>query len=231
MSSRTCRHRRVPWHVAAALLLIAAGWSSAAEEPASIRGRVVDREGRPVASATVTVAGSTTAASSDSDGRFELTGVPAGRHRLEASCPGFTGEIVDGFVVAAGEAAEVTFRLTALEVPLKEIVVTASASLLREESVAVVALDRKQITELPHFGDDLYRAITVLPGVSGGDFSARFSIRGGLYDETLVTLDDQELMEPFHLKDFQGVFSILDPEMIGGVELTPGGFTAVTSPP
>jgi outer membrane receptor protein involved in Fe transport len=89
-----------------------------------------------------------------------------------------------------------------------------------------VALDRKAISELPHFGDDLYRAINVLPGTSGGDISARFSVRGGLYDETLVTLDDQEVMEPFHLKDFQGVFSILDPEMIGGVELTPGGFTA-----
>ena len=51
-------------------------------------------------------------------------------------------------------------------------------------------------------------------------YPARFAIRGGRYDETLVNLDGQELMEPFHLKDFQGIFSILDPEMIGGVEFT-----------
>lgn len=111
-------------------------------------------------------------------------------------------------------------------VALKEIEITASASLLAEETTAAVALNRGEIRELPHFGDDLYRAIAVLPSTAGGDFSARFTVRGGLYDETLVTLDGQELMEPFHLKDFQGIFSILDPEMIGGVELTPGGFTA-----
>jgi len=111
-------------------------------------------------------------------------------------------------------------------VALKEIEITASASLLAEDTTAAVALDRGEIRELPHFGDDLYRAIAVLPSTAGGDFSARFAVRGGLYDETLVLLDGQELMEPFHLKDFQGIFSILDPEMIGGVELTPGGFTA-----
>ena len=202
-------------------------WSQTEASPAgTVRGRVVDTSGRPVVAATVTIAELGLSTTTDATGSYVLSRVGAGRHRVEAARTGFTGEVVDRVTVVAGETVEVDFQLTALEVPLKEIVVTASASILREAPAAAVALDRQQINELPHFGDDLYRAVAVLPGVSSGDISARFAVRGGLYDETLVKLDSQEVMEPFHLKDFQGVFSILDPEMIGGVELTPGTFTA-----
>jgi len=197
-----------------------------AQETGSIAGKVVDAEGRPVASATVLIVASELMATTDGDGMFLLSNVPSGVHSLEVTGEGFSSVAVESLTVAAGQTVEVSFQLNPLPVALDEIQVTASVSLLREQPAAAVALDRKEISELPHFGDDLYRAISVLPGTSGGDFSARFAVRGGLYDETLVTLDDQELMEPFHLKDFQGVFSILDPEAIGGLELTPGGFTA-----
>jgi hypothetical protein len=208
------------------LLTAVSATSSFAQETGSISGRVVDDRGRPVRAAAISVAGSELVAMTDGDGRFLLVAVPVGRHSLEVRSEGFSGETRENLAIEPDQQVEVDFELRPLPVTLEEIRVTASVSLLREQPTAAVALDRKEISELPHFGDDLYRAITVLPGTSGGDFSARFAVRGGLYDETLVTLDDQELMEPFHLKDFQGVFSILDPEAIGGVELTPGGFTA-----
>ena len=216
--------------VGVAFLIMTIGSSSLGQSQTqangSVSGRVVDENGRPVPAATVSISDLGLAAKTDENGFFSVEAVAPGSHRIEASCAGFIGEVVDRVQVVGGETIEVDFVLTAVEIPLKEIVVTASASILREAPASAVALDRTQINELPHFGDDLYRAVAVLPGVSGGDISARFAVRGGLYDETLVTLDGQELMEPFHLKDFQGVFSILDPEMIGGVELTPGGFTA-----
>jgi hypothetical protein len=109
---------------------------------------------------------------------------------------------------------------------LDEIVVTARYSLLRDEPIAVVDLDREQIMELPHFGDDLFRAVSVLPGISSMDFSARFNVRGGPHEELLVRLDGLELFEPFHLEDFDGVFNILDPEVIGAVDLIPGSYPA-----
>lgn len=112
------------------------------------------------------------------------------------------------------------------EVALDEIEVVASHSILREDPVAPVALSRDQIEKLPHFGDDLFRAIAVLPGTSGGDISAAFNVRGGFYQETLTRIDGVEIFEPFHLKDFQGIFSILDPKITGGVDLTPGGYPA-----
>ena len=112
------------------------------------------------------------------------------------------------------------------EIAIDQIEVVASHSLLREDPVAPIALSRDQIEKLPHFGDDLFRAIAVLPGTSGGDISAAFNVRGGFYQETLTRIDGIEIFEPFHLKDFQGVFSILDPRITGGVDLTPGGFPA-----
>ena len=112
------------------------------------------------------------------------------------------------------------------EVALDEIEVVASHSILREDPVAPVALSREQIERPPHFGDDLFRAIAILPGTSGGDISAAFNVRGGFFQETLTRIDGIEIFEPFHLKDFQGIFSILDPKITGGVDLTPGGYPA-----
>jgi outer membrane receptor protein involved in Fe transport len=206
------------------LILIAA--SASAQETGSITGQIVDNEGQPVMSANVAVPSIGLTAMTGEDGAFLFSAIPTGIYTLEISCEGFASQAVETPRVTVGQIVEVVVQLVPLPIALDEIQVTASVSILREQPTAAIALDREEISELPHFGDDLYRAVNVLPGTSGGDFSARFAVRGGLYDETLVTLDDQELMEPFHLKDFQGVFSIIDPETIGGVELTPGGFTA-----
>lgn len=109
---------------------------------------------------------------------------------------------------------------------LAEINVTASYSINRDEPISSLALSREEILQMPHFGDDLYRALAVMPGVSGNDISAQFNVRGGLYRDTALRIDGIEIYEPYHLKDFQGVFSIIDPDMIGAVDLIPGGFPA-----
>jgi len=222
------RHRSTTFIAIFIVLVFATGMplASAAQQTGSIRGRVVDDHGSPVPSAAVTITSVLLSTASGPDGAFEFSTVPTGIYTLEIARDDYAETASDPVEVKPGATTEVTIILIPRLVALKEINVTASASLLAEEPTAAVALDRRQIQELPHFGDDLYRAIAVLPSTTGADFSARFAIRGGLYDETLVNLDGQELMEPFHLKDFQGIFSILDPEMIGGVELTPGGFTA-----
>jgi outer membrane receptor protein involved in Fe transport len=47
-----------------------------------------------------------------------------------------------------------------------------------------------------------------------------------MHDDVLVRLDGLELFEPFHLKDLDGIFNVVDPAIIGGVDLTPGSFSA-----
>ncbi|MEM7584048.1 MAG: TonB-dependent receptor [Acidobacteriota bacterium] len=111
-------------------------------------------------------------------------------------------------------------------IALDEINVTAGYSISRDEPVSTVALSSVEILELPHFGNDVFRALPLLPGITGNDVSAQFNVRGGLFRENLQRIDGQEIYEPYHLKDFQGVFSIIDPDTLGGINLINGGFPA-----
>jgi hypothetical protein len=86
-------------------------------------------------------------------------------------------------------------------------------------------MTREDIESVPQLGEDVFRAVNRLPGLSSGDYNAHFSIRGGRHDETLILLDGLELYEPYHLKDFnEGAISIVDAETIEGVQLMTGGF-------
>ena len=160
------------------VLLILGPASVSAQETGSITGQVMDDVGRPVVSATVVIPSIGVTEISGVDGTFLLSDIPPGVHTLEVSGLGFSSTAVETPRVVPRQTVEMIVRLAPLPVALDEIQVTASVSILREQPTAAFALDREEISELPHFGDDLYRAINVLPGTSGGDFSARFAVRG-----------------------------------------------------
>ena len=87
-------------------------------------------------------------------------------------------------------------------------------------------LSKESIDRMPHMADDVFRIMPSLPGVSAGDFSANFFVRGGESDEVLVLLDGMQLYRPFHMKSFNGAFSIIDTENVGRIEFSSGGYSA-----
>ena len=111
-------------------------------------------------------------------------------------------------------------------VRLDKVVVTPSQYGIAEERIAPnVTLTSTEIETLPQLGEDLYRTITRLPGLTGNDFSAKFLVRGAPNNQLLARFDGVDLIEPFHLKDWDGSLSIVDLQTIGSVDLVTGGFT------
>ncbi len=200
---------------------------AAPAKPASLRGLVRERySDAPIAGVRVLIPGFSAEVFSAADGSFELTDLEAGRRTLEAHLPGFVVESVEIFL-PPGQTVELMIRLEPAQLAIDEIIVTPSrVSLMRENPVAGLDLDRKDIFALPHLGDDIYRALTLLPGVSGEEASARFNVRGGRTDEVLMLLDRVELFEPYHLKDYGSALSIVTPRALDEVNLITGGFPA-----
>ena len=159
------------------------------------------------------------------DGTFVIPDVPPGSHTVTVTAVGFVPQSIADIEVRPSGHAKLRFDLVPVSVFLNEVIVTPSHfRLLDSDPGSGQFLDREEVQQMPHAADDLYRAVKRLPGAAGGDFTAKINVRGGEQDELLVILDGLELYEPFHLKDFQSVFSIIDSEAIGGVDFLTGGF-------
>jgi hypothetical protein len=203
-----------------ALSLIAAPAVMAAE----ISGVVLDAAGEPVPGATVRIDELDRSTVAGADGSFVLDGLDEGRYEIRVVAPGHA--MLARFVSVRDTApAEIEVRLHPV-VATETVTVSSSYSMIEPASGSGVSMGREEIENLPHFGDDLYRVIAVLPSTTANDVSSQFSVRGGFSRDNLILLDGLEIYEPYHLKDFEGVFSIFDPRIIGGARLFPGAFAA-----
>ena len=197
--------------------------------PPSIGGQILDADSKStIPRAEVEVVGTGLRVRTDAEGRFRVTGVARGTYSLAVKQAGYTPAVQDGIIVTGDSTTIVNFELQRLVTLLETVTVTPGAfSFMDTGSNARQTLSREDILSVPQIGEDLFRAVNRLPGLSSGDYSAHFSIRGGRHDETLIQLDGLELYEPYHLKDFnEGAVSIIDTETVEGVELLTGGFSA-----
>ncbi len=195
---------------------------------ATISGQVNDAASqKPVTSAQVALRGTSVRALTDLNGAFRLRAVPPGTYALEVRRIGYEPLIREDVVVRAGESVRLSLVMMPTAFRLAEVTVVPGSFSFMEAGTAMRQRITRTDIETAPFGEDLFRAVSRLPGLSSGDYGAAFSIRGGRNDETLVLIDGLELYEPYHLKDFaEGALSIIDVETIDGVELLTGGFPA-----
>ena len=202
------------------------------EEPpqtGSLFGVVTERSRqRPVAGATVTLEESGRSTTTDSDGRFLFTDLAANAYAVTVTHPVFAAETSGEIDVPARQTAMTTIELgIALPATPEELIVAASRyQLTRSASATHTLLTSEDIEYLPDFGDDALRAVNRLPGTTTNGVSARSNVRGGEVGETLVRFDSLRLYEPFHLKEFQSVFSTIDPRVVSSMDVYTGGFPA-----
>ncbi len=163
----------------------------------------------------------------DRAGRLVLEDVAAGRHQLTASAAGYEQEAMATFATNGADDLTVRMELDPGPAPLPEIVVTSSHYDIRyQQAGSYTFLDRALTMKLPHLGDEAVRTIARLPGATGGGLSSRHHVRGGQQNEQLFLLDGLRLYEPYHLKDFHSITTIVPPGAIAGIDFYSAGYQA-----
>ena len=194
---------------------------SAPADPRFLSGRVTDAAtGRPLVGVRIEIGGDET--TTDADGRFRIEA--AGLGGLSARHSGYASKTLS---LERDDASSFREVEVALEPRIAEVVVAASRyNLAKRARVSRHVLDVTALDAVPTIGDDALRVVNRLPGTGTIGVSAMPHVRGGLRDETLFLFNGVELLEPFHLKDFQGIFSGLDPRIVESIEVYTGGYPA-----
>lgn len=111
------------------------------------------------------------------------------------------------------------------EPTIETIYVSASRyEILRDMAASRFTLDQRTIENMPDIGEDPMRVVQRLPGAAASGASAMTHFRGGEHGEIGIMLNGKWLFDPFHIRDYQSIFSAIDSRAIEGVEVYTGGF-------
>src|SRR5262249_6397103 len=131
-------------------LLMLIGNVAAQTSSGTLRGRVTDPTGAVIPQATVTASatnGKTTSVVSNSQGAYEITGLPAGSYTVTTTAKGFAVSTEQNVVVSAGQAQQFDIGL--------EIQVQPEKVEVQEESPTVGVSPTENASSLVIKGKDL----------------------------------------------------------------------------
>ncbi len=120
----------------------------------------------------------------------------------------------------------INIHLSPKQEQLEEVVVSEYASIQKQDILGKITVPIKTIQSIPSFVGipDLMKAITFIPGVSGGrEGYSNIYVRGGDRGQNLVLLDGIKLYNTNHVGGF---LSLLNSDVLKHVDVYKGGFPA-----
>lgn len=187
------------------LLAIFFAFASAMSVPAqapvgTISGSVHDQSGAVIPNATITIKNAATAAerkvSSDSDGLFSASALPAGVYEVTAQAKGFR-TLLREVTVVTGSTVKVEMNLEVGQTTEIVTVEGSGAAQINYESHSIDGvITRQKIQELPLNGRSFLQLAFLEPGVTASpgttsQYNSLFSVSvlGGSSDKTAITVD------------------------------------------
>lgn len=188
-----------------------------------ISGKVTDNEEKPIEFGTVRVAGTAIGTNTDLSGYYQLSVAERDTIELVFSCVGFK-EINHKLIKPKGE---ITFNVRLLpdNYNLDEFEVTE----FRRSTDGMQTFDSDSFRLSPDVsGGSVEALITTMAGVnSSNEMSSQYSVRGGSFDENSVYINGVEIYRPQLVKSGQQEgLSIINPDLVGNIKFSTGGFPA-----
>jgi hypothetical protein len=172
------------------------------------------------------------ATATDDAGRFVLRGVPAGVVRLEVRRIGYAPLVRPDVPVSPSKPADVAVALAPAVAELAAVVARPSyfpALPAPSTPVSTQAFSAEEVRRAPGGQEDVVRALSVLPGVSGASAPNQndLIVRGGAPVENLFVVDGVEVPNINHFGtqgSTGGALSLLNIQFVREAALSAGGF-------
>ena len=190
----------------------------------TVAGVIKDEEtGETLPFANVIIKGSDQGTTSNLDGHFTLQNVPSDTSVLVLSYIGYVS--TEFRLLPNFELEELELFLNSGSNRMAEITVTAQKKeqIMKQTGISKVGMTTEIASLLPSTGEkDIFRALQLLPGVSGtNESSSGLFVRGGTPDQNLILLDGFTV---YHVDHLYGFFSAFNSNAIKDVQLYKGGF-------
>lgn len=209
------------------LLALVLSFMSVSAQTGTIRGNVYDKNtGEAIIYCNVQLDGTTLGATTDLDGFFVITKVPAGEYNLLTTYIGYETSSMKVKINNGGVTYQAVY-LDASGVKLDEVQITAASQQARTTvNISQLQVSQRQIKALPSVGGeaDIVQYLQVIPGViSTGDQGGQIYIRGGAPVQNKILLDGLNIFNPFHSIGF---YSVFETDLVKNVDVLTGGFGA-----
>lgn len=194
--------------------------AGASAQQTRLTGFVRDTAGVAIPGAHVRMEGTTTGTFTDRKGYFELMLHAESPVRLKISSVGYEQTVVEATPFDQPVIITLAPSLTAIS----EVRVEAAG---REEGT-LQQINIREVRSIPNPAGNLETLIKTLPGVSSrNELSSQYSVRGGNFDENLVYINGIEVYRPILIRaGKQEGLSIINPDLVGSVSFSAGGFPA-----
>ena len=188
----------------------------------TLTGTVKDAEGKPIEFATVKVQGKAIGTLTDLDGSYKLVLAQADTIPMQFSCVGYR-DVKRNLIGAKGDVT-LNVMLPVDDVMLDEVQVTA----YRNNVGGMETIDMSDVKIAPTVNGGVEGVLTTMAGVnSSNEMSSQYSVRGGSYDENSVYINGTEIYRPQLVRSGQQEgLSIINPDMVGNIKFSTGGFPA-----
>ena len=208
-------------HIVTTLVLLVLSLSAMAQS-FSLSGSVVDNDGNPIELATVACVSQAKVTMTNLKGKFSLQLQSADSVIVRFSMIGYKTRQR----ILRNPRGKQTLRvvLNPME-SLDELVVTER----RRQTTQTEKLDIKDVRNSPSAtGNSVEELVQQQAGVSShNEMSSQYNVRGGSFDENAVYINNVEVYRPFLVRSGQQEgLSIINPDLVGSVAFSTGGFEA-----
>ncbi|WP_195374650.1 MULTISPECIES: TonB-dependent receptor [Parabacteroides] len=202
----------------------------------TLRGTVIDKaSGHPMPDVTIMLPDMPgTGTTTDEKGQFVLSGIPIGRHNIQATYLGYEPGIFKEVLVTSAKEVYLDISLKENAQELSEVVIRPQIN--KEQplnKMAVTGARMLSVEEASRYAgglDDPARLVSSFAGVAANLSSNGISIHGNAPHLLQWRMEDVEIPNPNHFADISilggGILSSLSSQVLGNSDFFTGAFPA-----